>query len=63
MTTTKFNPTDIMHQVGKVDVPVIIIEKRDALWLVVDENGQKFWVGKDNVYNLQTWTNLRNKRG
>ena len=63
MTTTKFNPTHIMHQTGKVDVPVIILEKRDVLWLVIDENCNRYWVGKDNVWEYQMWTNLRNRRG
>ena len=31
---TKFTPTHIMHQTGRVDVPVIINQKRDALWLM-----------------------------
>ena len=63
MTTAKFNPTHIMTQIGKLDVPVVILEKRDALWLVADEGFCRYWVGKDNVWEYQMWTNLRNRRG
>jgi len=58
---TQFTPTHIMHQIGRADVPVIINYKRDALWLVTDENGKQYWVGKYNVDDYTTWTNLRNR--
>ena len=49
---TQFTPTHIMHQIGRADVPVIINYKRDALWLVTDENGKQYWVGKYNVEEI-----------
>ena len=52
MTATKFKPTHIMHRIGKVGVPVIIFEKRNALWLVIDQNCTHYWVGKDNVEEI-----------
>ena len=52
MTATKFKPTHIMSQIGKVDVPVIIFEKRNALWLVIDQNCNHYWVGKYNVEEI-----------
>ena len=41
-----------MHQTGCVDVPVIITQKRDALWLVTDANKTQYWVGKYNVEEI-----------
>ena len=49
---TQFTPTHIMHQIGCVDVPVIINHKRDALLLVTDANGKQYWVGKYNVEEI-----------
>jgi len=58
---THFTPTHIMHQTGRVDVPVIVNQKRDALWLVTDADGKQYWVGKYNVDDYAMWTNLRNR--
>lgn len=48
----KFNPTHNMTGIGQPDVPVVVTQKRDALWLVTDEKGTQFWVGKYNVEDI-----------
>ena len=49
---TKFNPTHNMTGIGQIDVPVIITQKSDALWLVTDADGKQYWVGKYNVEEI-----------
>ena len=54
MTTTKFNPTHMMYRMGLDNVPVIVNQKRDGLWLVTDANNTQYWVGKYNVDQIYT---------
>ena len=49
---TKFNPTHNMTGIGQIDVPVIVNQKRDSLWLVTDADGKQYWVGKYNVEEI-----------
>ena len=46
---TKFTPTHMMYQMGLDNVPVIVNQKLDTLWLVTDANNTQNWGGKYNV--------------
>ena len=46
---TKFQATHNMTYIGKLDVPVVVLQKTTTIWTVANEEGQRFLVGKYNV--------------